>query len=391
MPTTTSNPNVVDEIIKSFQLPDDRLTVITQKILEAFKLGTEGNPNGLAMTPTFVTSVPNGTEKGTFLTLDFESAAFRVSQVKLDGKRNLASADKIVDLSAQDKTGEATAFFDLVADSVKGFLAENGIQGSTSNPLPLGVTFGFPVQKTGIKNAKLAAWTKGFSVQNAVGKDVSTLLQDALDRKRIPVKCVSVVNDTAAIFLAQSYLSGGCVLAAIFGVGTNGAFPEDIAKIKKLHNTPSLSTTGKMILNTEWGAFDNQRNVLPRTPYDNKLHRESLRPGFQSFEKMVSWMYLGEIARNIFVFLIDQSPPALFGGKSTPALNAQFGFDSYYLTLVEQASSLADIKAVLVEHLGFKSEDISDTDANIVRAVSIAVTTRSARLAACAVAAGLVY
>jgi hexokinase len=49
------------------------------------------------------------------------------------------------------------------------------------------------------------------------------------------------------------------VLGAIFGTGTNGAYVEEVANIKKLAGTHPevVKTGGHMIVNTEWGAFNN--------------------------------------------------------------------------------------------------------------------------------------
>lgn len=44
---------------------------------------------------------------------------------------------------------------------------------------------------------------------------------------------------------------------AIFGTGTNGAYLEDVTKITKLKNSPAAAKGGKMVVNTEWGAFNN--------------------------------------------------------------------------------------------------------------------------------------
>ena len=44
---------------------------------------------------------------------------------------------------------------------------------------------------------------------------------------------------------------------AIFGTGTNGAWVEDVHKITKLGNSPAAALGGQMIVNTEWGAFNN--------------------------------------------------------------------------------------------------------------------------------------
>jgi len=53
-------------------------------------------------------------------------------------------------------------------------------------------------------------------------------------------------------------------------------------------------STGEMVVNTEWGSFDNGLKVLPTTPYDAILDKDSINPGIQMFEKRISGMFLGE-------------------------------------------------------------------------------------------------
>jgi len=48
--------------------------------------------------------------------------------------------------------------------------------------------------------------------------------------------------------------------------------------ITKLGNSPTAG--GVMMVSTEWGAFDNGHAVLPLTPFDNKVNRESINPRF---------------------------------------------------------------------------------------------------------------
>lgn len=165
---------------------------------------------------------------------------------------------------------------------------------------------------------------------------------------------------------------------------------EEISKIKKLANSPALAGMDKMVVNTEWGAFNNTRTVLPTTPYDNKLDRESINPRFQAYEKFISGMYLGEITRNLILSLIDSAPPILFHGLSTPALNAHYGFDTEYMSNIEAAKSLDDVKKVLIENLGFSADAVSDRDAEIVRWACHLVGYRAAKLSGCAVATVLI-
>jgi hexokinase len=172
----------------------------------------------------------------------------------------------------------------------------------------------------------------------------------------------------------------------------------------------SETSSVKLLLTVywRWGAFDNavgtfpdfrypftetlnlQRSVLPSTPFDQKLDRESINPTYQAFEKFVSGMYLGEIVRNILLSFIDSVPPILFHGRSTPVLNKHYGFDSAYMSLIETATSVQEVRTVLIEKLGFHPEMISDDDCEVTRAVCEMVATRAAALSGCALAAVLV-
>jgi hexokinase len=172
-----------------------------------------------------------------------------------------------------------------------------------------------------------------------------------------------------------------------------------------------------MMVNTEWGAFDNGRAVLPRTPFDNKVDRESINPRFQAYEKFISGMYLGEITRNVLLALVDAAPqPILFDGKATERLNKHYGLDTEMLSLVESAWSGKDgsesddaaaaaalvqdpaklgpatlrrlkaIQEIVQDHLGYAPGDVSLRDAALVRWAAALVARRAARLSACAVA-----
>lgn len=98
---------------------------------------------------------------------------------------------------------------------------------------------------------------QGFECKNAVGKDVAQLLQDALDRKHIHVKCSALVNDTAGTLMAAAYERGDCLCGGIFGTGTNGAYVEEVAKITKESKTKEeleqakKAGLDKMVVNTE--------------------------------------------------------------------------------------------------------------------------------------------
>ncbi|KAK7061399.1 phosphotransferase [Favolaschia claudopus] len=425
--------HVLDSIHDQFQLGRETMLDLTGQFLEEFKVGLSGYNHPMAMIPTFVTGVPDGTETGTFLALDLGGTNMRVCEVVLHGDKTFTLRQQKYKVSDALKTGEATVLFDYLADSVDAFLtshpppSSHGGQDPFSEPtadvVHLGLTFSFPVEQTALDSGTILTWTKGFSAKHAIGKDVVKLLQDAFDRKHMHVKCVALVNDTVGALLSRAYTGGGCVLGAIFGTGTNGAYVEDLSNLRKLANDPAGSRGGVMVVNTEWGAFNNTRSHLPSTPFDNALDRQSINPTFQAFEKMISGMYLGEVTRNILLALVDAAPKSLlFGGKTTVVLNTHYGFDTSFMSGVEEAWEGAEarpdpqgapvpqlsafenpekldadtkvrlerVRAVLVKDLGFVEADISLRDAVIVRWVCSLVARRAALLSGLAVATVLI-
>ncbi|GJE84777.1 hexokinase [Phanerochaete sordida] len=363
---------IFEDIEQQLTLDDGALHTITSQFLEDFRLGLGEYNHSMAMIPTFVTGVPNGTETGTFLALDLGGTNLRVCEVKLLGNHEFTLRQQKYRVSEALKTGEASALFDYLADSVDAFLTTPTVSPTTAafNPfagpsaideidpevdpaLPLGLTFSFPVEQTALNEGKILTWTKGFSAKNAVGNDVVKLLQDAFNRKHLHVRCVALVNDTVGALLSRAYTAGGCILGAIFGTGTNGAYVEKVENITKLGDAAVRKNGGHMVVNCEWGGFNNTRTVLPTTPFDNKLDRESINPRLQAFEKFISGMYLGEITRNICLSLIDAAPrPLLFNGRSSKVLNSHYGLDTAVLSEVEaawEAGRASDLKVKGVE------------------------------------------
>ncbi|CAI8506421.1 unnamed protein product [Pichia kudriavzevii] len=180
--------------------------------------------------------------------------------------------------------------------------------------MKLGFTFSFPVEQTSLNSGTLIRWTKGFNIEDTVGKDIVAVLQDHLDRKNIPVHVAALANDTVGTLLARSYTGenkeGLTSIGCIYGTGTNGAYNEKVENITKLPKevVEELKSKGidHMVINTEWGSFDNNLELLPTTKYDVEVDKISANPGYHLFEKRVSGMFLGEILRHILVDLYEQ-------------------------------------------------------------------------------------
>jgi len=390
-PTKSSIPDatrkVMDAIEASFFLSEEKIKAIGDKFIQDFRTGYSKYGEAMAMIPTFVTGVPNGTETGTFLAVDLGGTNLRVCEVALFGDSTFDLRAQKFKVSTDLKTGPATVLFDYIASCVDAFLNESNHAANADDVLSLGLTFSFPVEQTALDKGKLLTWTKGFSATGAIGHDVVELLQDALNRKNLHVKCTALVNDTVGTLLSHAYVTGSCLLGAIFGTGTNGAFVEKTANFTKMGNTLSSVNSDVMVVNTEWGAFDNERSVLDVTPFDNKLDRESINPRFQCFEKLISGMYLGEVTRNILLYLIDNN--MLFSGRSTKPLNTHYGFDTELMSAIEndQSADLSGVRQTLIKQADVEEKWIQQSDLEIVRWACQCVGTRAALLSGVAVAA----
>ena len=90
-----------------------------------------------------------------------------------------------------------------------------------------------------------------------------------------------------------------------------------------------------MIINTEWGAFgENGELDFIRTQWDYAIDSESINPGKQIFEKMISGKYMGEIVRRILEPLISSNE--LFQGlDGRENIYLKERFYTKYISLIE--------------------------------------------------------
>lgn len=98
---------------------------------------------------------------------------------------------------------------------------------------------------------------------------------------------------------------------------------------------------------------------------------------------------LGEISRNILLYLIDCS--VLFDGHSSTILNTHYGYDAAFVSNVEGAKEDKEVRKIIVGDLGVDVDCLSDNCVEIVRWVCHIVATRACALAACAIAAVVLH
>ncbi|KAI1312999.1 glucokinase [Mortierella claussenii] len=368
----------IADLIEQFTLESSELKNIKDHFVQELLKGLTNENQTVAMVPVFVSGRLNGSETGSYLTLDIGGTYLRVVAVALMGQGQVKMQQKKYTIEEELKMGEAKLLFNYMSDCVSSFMDEYAISVPPGSEIELGFTFSFPVQQASINSGTLIAWTKGFNCQGIVDKDPAALLQDAFKRRGIPVRVAALLNDTVGTLLAHAYLHRNTVIGLGLGTGSNAAYVERASRItKRSHNRQEIS--GKeMVVNMEFGAFDSERRVLPLTKFDNKVDRKSLNPDKQIFEKMIAGMYLGEIVRNILLDLIDCR--LLFGGHSTHKMNQVWAFDTAYMSTIEADSTveLDRTQFILESYLGFNSfDEASVSDAADVTTVAVTLTDRA--------------
>lgn len=408
-------------IVAQFEYTDEDVNKGVKEFLRQMQEGLEKDGTSLSQIPTYVTAVPNGTEKGLYMAVDLGGTNFRVCSIKLNGDSTFNLAYNKVAIPKELMVGTSQELFSFLAKEIKAFLQKHHEdhfeqhlrrRNTVSSPdgykdehvFRMGFTFSFPVQQVGINKGTLIRWTKGFDIPDAVGKDVCALLQEELDKLNLAVKVAALVNDTVGTLMARSYTAQskyGSVLGAIFGTGTNGAYIEKLSKIKKPLQGEYDNSTGEMIVNVEWGSFDNQLNVLPTTPWDKALDESTVNPGIQMYEKRVSGMFLGEILRLIIIDMLKNPKVSLFKDENSnsndwrstttiaesSSLYKEWGLDTSIMSVAaaDTTPELSILRQELESALQVYSPAYDDAQA--FKAISAAVGRRAARLSAVAIAA----
>jgi hexokinase len=200
----------------------------------------------------------------------------------------------------------------------------------------------------------------------------------------LPITVAALVNDTVGTLIASAYTDPAMKIGCIFGTGCNAAYMENCGSIPKLQHL-NLPADMPISINCEYGAFDNEHLVLPRTPYDALIDESSPRPGQQAFEKMIAGLYLGEIFRLVLVDLHD-AKSLIFTNQDIAKLRKPYTLDASFLSFIEEDpfENLSETRDLFESKLGILP---TKPECELARRLAELIGTRAARLSACGVAA----
>ncbi|KAF8395758.1 hypothetical protein HHK36_019709 [Tetracentron sinense] len=366
-------------------------------------LASEGGSK-LKMLLTFIDNLPNGNEKGNYYALDLGGTNFRILRLQLGDERSMILRHDVEQpIPPALMTSTSEDLFDFIASSLEQFVERE----ANSSDLPLvkrrelGFTFSFPVKQTSVSSGILIKWTKGFSIEDMVGKDVAECLQQAMIKRGLDMRVAALrkdealkfnlnlvkaieeitihvyVNDTVGTLALGHYHDEDTVAAVIIGTGTNACYVERTDAIIKCQGL--LTNSGGMVVNMEWGNFWSSH--LPRTSYDVDLDTDSPNPNDQArgFEKMISGMYLGDIVRRVILSMSHELD--IFGDVASSLL-VPFILRTPLMAVMHEDDSpdLREVARILKDTL--KIPDVPLKVRKLIVKVCDVVTRRAARLAA---------
>ncbi|KAI3388898.1 hypothetical protein SNEBB_006731 [Seison nebaliae] len=378
----------IEELLASLKLSDDCLVRIMSEMLNGMEKGLSEETHhdaSIKMFPTFVRDTPTGQECGSFLALDLGGTNFRVLRVDLR-KEKIEMKSKIFLIPLTLMVGEGRPLFDHIARSLAAFIHSEKIEVPSGGKIPLGFTFSFPCEQLSLSSALLSTWTKGFDCPDVVGADVVKLLQESINALDVNVNVVALVNDTVGTLIACSHRERNTNIGLILGTGSNACYMEQLENVGTwTQETDKLPS--QVIINMEWGAFGDKGELnFIRSSYDEEVDCASLNPGRQTYEKMISGMYMGEIVRLIILDLMERE--MLFIGHMSDGYNdyraplyTKNAFYTKYVSEIEMDAGItfANTKRVL-EEIGIRSPTFDDCA--IVQYVCKIISRRAASLSA---------
>lgn len=369
-------------ILDTLRLSREQLLEVKRRLSEEMMRGLSKQTHeqaSIKMLPTYVRSTPDGTERGDFLALDLGGSSFRVLLVRVrsEKRRSVDMQQKIYSIPQEIMQGTGEELFNHIVDCIADFLEYMGMRGAS---LPLGFTFSFPCDQTKLDEGILLKWTKGFKASGCEGRDVVTLLKEAVRRRQeFELNFVAVVNDTVGTMMTCAYEDPKCEVGLIVGTGTNACYMEEMHNIELVEGN-----SGRMCVNVEWGAFGENGELDDFcTEFDRLVDACSNYPGKQRYEKMISGMYLGEVVRNVLLDFTDKG--LLFRGKVSERLKTRGIFETKFLSQIESDRlAMRQVRSIL-QHLGLTGSTCDDSV--LVKEVCSVVARRAAQLCGAGLAA----
>ncbi|KAM0259053.1 hypothetical protein ACHAQJ_003554 [Trichoderma viride] len=319
----------IHRFLEPLSIDVDRSYELSRKFLANFRDLAANSRDQFLPTPISESILrPLTTDQGAgqHLAIDIGGTNLRVGFVELHGNAQDASSrvqrplERSWPIDHHLKNDNADSLFLWIGTCIADVVEEGCrvFNVPKDEPLPLGVTFSFPMEQRSVSHALLKDMGKGFALPSGI--DLGAHIEQGYAKSQKaglpPVKVTAIANDTVSTLVSCLFSYGGtehrrAAMAVILGTGTNATIPMklDLLHPSKRPQTLSLLpgervADAKIAVNTEWsinGSLPPMMEANLVTKWDDVLSSQNERPGFQPLEYMTAGRYLGELARIILV------------------------------------------------------------------------------------------
>ncbi|TMW53060.1 hypothetical protein DOY81_001788 [Sarcophaga bullata] len=374
----------VKEICQPFLLTNEQLQTIKESFLSEIQKGLKKETNkasSIKCWPTYVQEFPTGCEYGMFLVVEVGGSNFRISCIHLKGPRDYNANKETFDLSTQLENGDVSIIFDRITECLHKFLKGNDL---LREPLALTLCMTYVLFNLSLNKAVVKDFPKNVYVQGLVNKDVVSLLQDAIERRKdLRVTVVAVLNDCTAALLCSNHFENVCSIGVMIGSTCNAVYVENADEVE-LFESNSNNGIKRIVVDTLWGEFGSNGHLdAITTEFDKKLDHVSSNEGKHKFVKMTAGYYMGELARQVFASCIEKG--ILFEGTTSSVLSTPFKFMSHHVsTMLSEEEDSYDHMRLIFDKLGITQPP--DNECAKAHYIMRSITQRSAQLVACGIA-----
>lgn len=152
----------------------------------------------------------------------------------------------------------------------------------------------------------------------------------------INIDVMAILNDTTGTMMSCAWKDHETYIGLIVGTGTNACYYESVENAEMFEGEKNPDKP-YVIINTEWGAFGDDGTLNEfRTEYDEMVDKNSINPGKQTFEKMISGMYLGELVRLMLLDLIRKNLFLRKGRGATGKFSEKDAFKTKFVSGAER-------------------------------------------------------
>ncbi len=259
---------------------------LTMKLHAAMEAGLRGEKGGLAMIPTYLTSMESHVvSEEPVAVLDAGGSNLRVARVIWDGATPLVEEAETIPLPGSTEPVTWSKFIKQCAD-----LLEPRLDGVKR----VGICFCYPAEATPEGDLKVLSLSKEVTITGCKGKLVCASLNKELEKRGHEGISYTALNDTAAALIrgrtSVPPRYGSDFAGMVMGTGVNAAISLPVERIEKL-GLPADGT--RMIVDMEAGFFSD----VPQSDFEKLVDEKSEAPGVSRLEKMIGGRYLGDIAR----------------------------------------------------------------------------------------------